>query len=153
MQQGRSSETDRRRRATKRAALAQADQSRRRLIDDLERLCTDAGISQRALAEESGLGQPYVSRILAGKARPTLETYARLAGALGADLATRLYPNSGPPIRDRHQALILEALLARLHPRWHPFLEVAVRHPARGNIDALLHEPRASVAIAVEIQS
>lgn len=54
-----------------------------------------------------------------------METYARLAAALGADLSARLYPNTGPAIRDRHQAGIPEALLALLHPRWRPHTEVA----------------------------
>ena len=95
----------------------------------------------------------YVARILNGEERPTLETYAKLAAVLGTDLSARLYPNTGPTIRDRHQARILEGLLVRLHPRWHPYPEVAVRQPARGWIDAVLHEPRESLVVAVEIQS
>jgi hypothetical protein len=37
----------------------------------------------------------YLRRIMAGKASPTIETYAKLAVPLGADLSTRLYPNTG----------------------------------------------------------
>jgi hypothetical protein len=48
---------------------------------------------------------------------------------------------------------MLEALLEHLHPRWHPFTEVAVRRPSRGWIDAVLHEPREAVAVASELQS
>jgi transcriptional regulator with XRE-family HTH domain len=146
-------EVERRRRAAAREAVARAAAARRRIVEDLERLLADGGISQRVLAQESGVPQPYLSRILAGKARPTLETYTRLAASLGADLAARVYPNTGPAIRDRLQATILEALLAGLHPRWRPFSEVAVRHPARGFIDAVLHDPRAGIAVATEVQS
>lgn len=90
---------------------------------------------------------------MAGKAKASLETYARLAIPLGADLSTRLYPNTGPLIRDRHQARILEALLQELHPRWRAATEAGVRQPVRGWIDAVLHDPRERRILAVEIES
>ena len=124
-----------------------------RLVDDLRRLCEDAGISQRQLARATGIGSSYLSRILRGQARPSVETYAALGAALGADLAARLYPTTGPAVRDRHQAPILECLLGMIHPRWHPFTEVAVRKPSRGWIDVALHEPRENVLVATEIES
>ncbi len=123
------------------------------LAEDLRRLREDAGISRSALASASGVDLSYLCRIEEGRGRPSLETYARLATALGLDLAARLYPNTGPAIRDRHQARMLEALLDQLHPRWHPFTEVAVRRPSRGWIDAALHEPREKVLVASELQS
>lgn len=92
-------------------------------------------------------------RIEHGSERPSLKTCAQLAAALGADLSVRLYPNTGPAIRDRHQAKILEALLAVLHPRWHAFPEIAVRRPSRGWIDLGIHEPRSRTLVATEIQS
>jgi hypothetical protein len=90
---------------------------------------------------------------MAGTVSPTLETYAKLAVPLGGDFAARLYPNTGPLIRDRHQGRILEALLAQAHPRWRPTTEVGVRQPARGWIDLALHDPREGVILAVEIES
>ena len=95
----------------------------------------------------------FLARIVRGTVRPSLSTYARVAIPLGADLAARLYPNTGPLIRDRHQAAMLEALLGVLHPRWRAFTEVAVHRPDRGWIDAVLHEPRDALAVASEIQS
>ncbi len=95
----------------------------------------------------------YLARIENGTATPSLETYARLAAALGADLSVRLYPNTGPTIRDRHQAPILEALLAAVHPRWHAYPEIAVRSPSRGWIDVGLHDARGRIVVATEIQS
>jgi transcriptional regulator with XRE-family HTH domain len=133
--------------------MRQAARLRASFADDLGRLVGDAGVSQRALAEASGLPQPYISRIIRGTARPTLEASARLAAALGADLQLRLYPNTGPAIRDRHQAGILEAVIAERHPRWTPFTEVAVRRPSRGWIDLALHDARESTIVAGEIQS
>ena len=126
---------------------------RRRLADDLSRLADDAGITPTELARAAALNRSYVSRTLDGLAQPTLETYARLAAVLGADLSARLYPNTGPAIRDRHQATIVEGLLAQLHPRWQSYPEVRVREPARGWIDLALHDMRASLAVATEVQS
>jgi len=94
----------------------------------------------------------YVHRILTETSEPSLDTYARLATALGADLSARLYPNTGPRLRDHTQAPMLEHLLATRHPRFGAFTEVLVRRPSRGAIDALLHEPREPVAIASELQ-
>ena len=127
--------------------------ARNGLAEDLLRLCEDAGVSQRALARGSGVSQAYIARILAGRSAPSIETYARLAIPLGADLSARLYPTTGPTIRDRHQARILEGLLGTLDKRWHPFTEVAVRRPGRGWIDCALHDARAQVLVAAEIQS
>jgi transcriptional regulator with XRE-family HTH domain len=135
------------------AAARTSTRTRARLAEDLANLCADAGVSQAALARASGVPQPYICRILAGSAGPSLETYVRLAVALGADLGVRLYPNTGPAIRDRHQAPILEGLLGVLHPRWGAFTEVAVRRPSRGWIDAVLHEPRERLLLPTEIQS
>jgi transcriptional regulator with XRE-family HTH domain len=121
--------------------------------EDLRRLRGDAGVSRAQLAAAAGVDLAYVCRIEDGRERPSLDVIVRLAMVLGADVSTRLYPNTGPSIRDRHQARILEALLAHLHPRWRAYPEVAVRRPSRGWIDAVLHEPRAGIIVATEIQS
>lgn len=123
------------------------------MVEDIDRLCADAGITLTALARSAGVSHGHLSRVLAGKASPTIELYAKLAIPLGADLSTRLYPNTGPMIRDRHQARILEALLHLRHPRWQPHTEVTVRQPARGWIDLVLYEPREHRLVATEIQS
>ena len=122
-------------------------------MEDIERLCADAGIPLESLSRAADVSPSFLRRIMAGKARPSLETYAKLAIPLGADLATRLYPNTGPTIRDRHQGRMLEALLEVRHPRWLPHTEVAVRKPARGWIDVVLREPRENLLVATEIES
>ena len=126
---------------------------RRRLVEDLGRMREDAGVSLAALARAAGVPGAYVWRIFNGNERPSIETYARLASVLGADLSARAYPNSGPTIRDRHQARIEEALLREAGPRWRPLTEVGVRQPVRGWIDLALHEPREQVVVATEIES
>lgn len=116
-------------------------------------MAADAGISHAALAREAGISPGYLADILAGKERPSLETYARLAVPLGADLATRLYPNTGPTIRDRHQARILEHLLEVRAPRYRAWTEVGVTRPARGWIDVVFEDERDARLIATEIES
>jgi transcriptional regulator with XRE-family HTH domain len=123
------------------------------LSEDLTRFREDAGVSRTRLAREAGVDRRYLDRIEQGVAHPSIETYQRLAAALGADLSTRLFANTGPAIRDRLQAPILEMLLRDRHPRWDPFTEVSVRRPSRGWIDVVLHDARARVLVAGELQS
>lgn len=130
-----------------------ADRIYRGLADDIRKMREDAGLPRRALARAAGVDPAYLRRLEEATARPTFETYARLAGPLGGDLSAHFYPNTGPTIRDRHQARILEWLLSQLHPRWHRYTEVGVRRPARGRIDLLLHESTEACLIAAEIQS
>ncbi len=125
----------------------------RALATDIRHLREDAGVSQAALAREAGISQGLLSIVEAGKVRPTVETLSAIAAALGADLSVRLYPNTGPAIRDRFQARMVEALLGTLHPRWRPFVEVAVHRPVRGSIDVVLGDPKAGLLVATEIES
>jgi len=134
-------------------ARRQADRVHRLLGDDVRRLREDAGATRALLAAEAGADLAYLCRIEDGRERPSIDTYAKLALALGSDLSSRIYPNTGPAIRDRHQARILEALLELAHPRWHGYPEVGVRHPARGWIDVVLHASRERELVATEIQS
>jgi transcriptional regulator with XRE-family HTH domain len=120
---------------------------------DVARLRSDAGLPRTELARAAGIDQSYLARIELGAARPSSVVCARIAVALGADLSQRLYPNSGPIVRDRHQAPITEALLGSAHPRWRRYLEVSVRQPSRGWIDVALHDPTQRLLVAVEVQS
>jgi transcriptional regulator with XRE-family HTH domain len=120
---------------------------------DVRRLREDAGVRRSELARAAGLDPSYVTEIEDGVARPSFETCVRLSLALGADLSSRLYPTTGPAIRDRHQAAIVEATLRALHPRWKAFTEVAVQRPSRGWIDMGLYDHAANLFVATEIQS
>jgi transcriptional regulator with XRE-family HTH domain len=134
--------------------------ARRRSRDQLQALASemralreDAGISQRAVARAAGLAQSSLSGIEGGRTEPSLETLGRLAAVLGCDLSVRLFPNTGPAIRDRFQARIVEALIGALHSRWTPRLEVPVQRPARGVIDVVLEDRVTELAIATEVHS
>jgi transcriptional regulator with XRE-family HTH domain len=121
--------------------------------EDIRRLRGDAGITRRGLAAAAGVDPSYLGRIELGTARPSLETCARLALALGADLSSRLYPNTGPLIRDHHQGAIAQSLIAVAHPSWKRLAELAVRRPSRGWIDLGLHHESQRILVATEIQS
>jgi transcriptional regulator with XRE-family HTH domain len=123
------------------------------LARDLLVFREDAGISQRRLSRLSGISQGHVSRIEAGASAASLETYNRLAVALGADLSVRLYPGTGPSLRDRHQIRIADHLLASLGSGWTAHPEVPVWRPVRGWIDLVLVDLAAGAIVAVEIES
>lgn len=121
--------------------------------EDLRRQRLDAGLSIRALAIAGGVDPSHLARIELGVARPSPETMARLSLALGSDLVARMYPNTGPLVRDHFQAPIASALLASVHPTWDRYAELAVRRPSRGWIDNAFHHREQGVLVATEIQS
>ena len=135
-------------------AVANATAKRHaRLAEDLLGQREDAGVSRRQLAAASGVDVRYLARIEAGRESPSLATYQRLAAALGADLHARIYPNTGPSLRDRHSARMLETLLEPLHARWQRYTELGVTRPHRGWIDLGLHDPIGHQFVASELQS
>jgi transcriptional regulator with XRE-family HTH domain len=131
----------------------QTEHLARQLGGEIAQQREDAGLSRRALAAAAGIHHSLLDRVEDGHVRPSNETYLRLAAALGADFRAHLYPNTGPAIRDRFQAPILDGLLGMLAHRWQPFPEAAVRRPARGWVDLALHDPTAELLVATEIES
>ena len=65
------------------------------LAVDLARLREDAGVSRTRLAAEAGVDRRYLDRIEAGTERPSIETYQRLAAALGRTSAPGSTPTPG----------------------------------------------------------
>ncbi len=120
---------------------------------DLRTLREDAGVTLTATARAAGIDRSHLRRIELGDRGASLGVLVAISTALGARLSVKTYPDTGPRIRDRHQAAMLEALLAILHPRWKRLLEVAVHRPARGFIDAVLSDPDARIVVATEVQS
>lgn len=58
----------------------------------LAELRNSKGLSQRELAELSGIQQPAISRIESGRASPHLSTLCKLAEALGCTLSIEFVP-------------------------------------------------------------
>ena len=120
---------------------------RARLAEDLRRLREDTGASQAEVARLAGVSPSLLSKLEAGEFKPSLETYGR------ADLASRVYPQTGPRIHDRHQIRMAEVVIGALHARWRVTPEVAVRRPVRGWIDLALEDAARQLIVATELES
>lgn len=103
-----------------------------RVGDEVLRLRLDAGVSLRELGASTGLDPSHLARIEKGQANASLEALTAISVALGADLSLRFYAGTGPRIRDRFQAPMVEALLRSLDARWAARLEVPIPRPVRG---------------------
>jgi len=113
----------------------------------------DANVSVAELSRATGVTAGHLWRIEAGQANPSMEVLIAVGVALGADLGVRYFPGPGPRIHDRFQAPMVEALIRSLDPRWRVQLEVPVTKPARGVIDAVLHDTTSPLFVATEVHS
>jgi transcriptional regulator with XRE-family HTH domain len=127
-----------------------ADDLRRRLGQDLRRFRLDAGLSIRSVASAAGMDPSHLSLIERGLREPSLAALTAIAAVLGLDVGLRLYPTTGPTIRDRHQAPIVETVIRSLDSTWRKAVEVRVRSPARGVIDLVIVR---EAVVAVEVHS
>jgi transcriptional regulator with XRE-family HTH domain len=126
---------------------------RRAIGSSLRDLRTDAGLTIAAVANAAGIDPTFLSRIERGDRAASVGTLVTTGAVLGADLSVRLFPSSGPRIRDRFQAPMIEAFLRELHARWIRDPEVIVTKPSHGVIDLLLLDMRQRLAVASEFQS
>jgi transcriptional regulator with XRE-family HTH domain len=125
----------------------------RAVVGEIDHLRRDAGMSIRRLAHEAAIDPGYLSQLFAGSRSPSTAVLVALTSVLGADLSVRVYPTTGPIVRDAVQARIGEELLRMVAPSWRRSIEVPVYRPARGFIDIVFDEPTLAIAIATEIQS
>jgi transcriptional regulator with XRE-family HTH domain len=107
---------------------------------EIDRARKEANLSMRAIATGSGIDVAHLSRVVAGKASLSQDALVAVAAALGFHASLKLFPTTGPRIRDHLQTLMIEAILAILDPRWVPRLEVPVWRPIRGVIDLILQD-------------
>lgn len=112
----------------------------------------ESGISQAKVAAAAGIDRGHLSRIERGLAQPSIDVLVAIAATLGADVGIRLFPGSGPRIKDRLQAPMVDALIRELHPRWRPLPELAVPK-ARGFIDLAIGLRDGTVGVACEAHS
>lgn len=136
-----------------RLARSRGRDLRRRVGGQLAELREERQLSLRELGQAVGVHPSVVARAEAGDANITLDTLAAIATALGAEPSLRLYPTTGPRLRDHLQVRLIETLLAALHPRWQTRLEVPVYRPVRGVIDLVLTEPAAGELVGAEAHS
>jgi len=137
----------------RRLARARAREVRRHVGAQLLDAREERDLSQRAVAASAGVSRSQLGKAELGDANLTLERLSALATALGTEVSVRLYPSTGPRLRDHVQVRLIETLLAALHSRWQARLEVPVYRPARGVIDVVLVEPRGAEIIGGEAHS
>src|SRR5262245_52075617 len=132
--------------------LARRERDLRRTIGtQIRTIREDAGLTRTELARGAGIDRAHVVRIETGDARASVEVLLAIGAALGSDLGVRYFPGSGPRLRDRFQAPMIEALIRILDPAWLAQPELPVGRPRRGVIDVALH--RQPDTIATEAQS
>ena len=120
---------------------------------ELRRMREDAGLTKVAVARAAGIDPTYLGYIEAGEREASLAVISRVSAVLGADLSVRVYPNSGPRLRDRHQIRMIEAFLTMLPASWDRHLEVPVYRPVRGVIDVVIAHLPSGRIVSVEAQS
>lgn len=125
----------------------------RRLGESIRSLREDAGLTQATVAREARVNQSHLSRIETGLAEPSILVLRRLATVLGADLAVRVYPNTGPRIRDRLSVPMTNELLRVTRAHWAARLELPVYQPVRGVIDAVLESRTGPTTLETELHS
>lgn len=81
-----------------------------RLGRRIRELRLSAGMSQETLAEKAGISPNTVSRIEGGLTEMYVETFRKLAQALGADAGGLLCREDKPDSRDRH----IKSILSRM---------------------------------------
>jgi transcriptional regulator with XRE-family HTH domain len=130
-----------------------AEASLRTVGTQLQQLREDAGLPKSVVARAAGIDPTYLGYIEAGERAAGLAVLVRMAAALGADLSVRVYPTSGPPIRDRIQARMVDAFLAWLPADWDRHVEVPVYRPVRGIVDVVIVRRASGRVVGIEAHS
>jgi transcriptional regulator with XRE-family HTH domain len=132
-------------------AIADRQQAARASVAaELRRVVATEQVSLRAIGRAAGVDPGHLSRVIRGQAALSPDALVAVATSLGYDLSVRLFESTGPRIRDRVQARMIDALLGVLHERWLPRLEVAVYRPVRGVIDVVLQDQETWDVVAGE---
>lgn len=126
---------------------------RRSIGEELRRVRLEADLSLRAVGRAAGIDPSHLARVEAGDRELSQAALIATAAALGHLVSFRLFPSTGPRVRDHMQTLMIEALLAILDPRWIARLEVAVYRPVRGVIDVVLRDRLTPDIVAGEAHS
>lgn len=60
------------------------------LIQKLSKSINDKGITKKGVSDRSGISEPTLHKVLSMKAKPTLETFVKLAEASGHEVVLRV---------------------------------------------------------------
>ena len=120
---------------------------------ELQRARMESGLSIRRVGREAGVDPSHIRRVELGLSALSQDALVAVSAVVGHDVSVRLYPSSGPRVRDHVQVRMLEALLRALHPRWRQQLEVPVYRPVHGVIDVVLDDRDARTVVSGEAHS
>lgn len=139
--------------AIQRLATSRSRELRRSVGSQLLDLREERELGRREVCTEAGLHRSWLAKGETGDGNLTLDALARIATVLGATASVRLYPATGPRLKDHLQAQLIEALLGILDQRWRARLEVPVYEPARGVVDIVLVDSREGELVSGEAHS
>jgi transcriptional regulator with XRE-family HTH domain len=128
-------------------------ESRLAVAAEIRRVRLHENVSLRRLGQAVGVDPSHLARVESGARAASLDALVAAAAGLGHDVSVRLFPATGPRVRDHLQARMVEALLTALHPRWTARLEVAVYRPVHGVIDLVLQDRETGDLVAAEAHS
>jgi transcriptional regulator with XRE-family HTH domain len=124
---------------------------RQRIADELSNARLSAGLSVREVARTVGVGASRIERAERGEARSlTVDLAARIAPAVGLQLAASLHPN-GDPVRDRAHLALLARFRKRLHPslRWRTEVPMPISGDLRA-ADGTIEGPFGTILVEAE---
>ena len=130
-----------------------AEASLRSIGAQFLQLREDAGLPKSVVARAAGIDPTYLGYVEGGERAASLAVLTRIAAALGADFSARVYPTSGPPIRDRIQARMVDAFLTSLPADWDRHVEVPVYRPVRGIVDVVIVRRATGRIVSIEAHS
>lgn len=75
-----------------------ADDTSTLLAGNIKRLREESGLSQKALAEQSGVPRPTIAHLESGQANPTLSVVLKVAASLGVSVDGLVDPGEAPVV-------------------------------------------------------
>lgn len=137
-----------------RLAIHDGDRQLRRTCirfgEEIREIRLRAGVSQAALARAIGVARSVICHMEQGDPNVSSRIRSRAVAALGADFRIAVFPGGAPLIHDAAHARIVEAILRRCHPSWHPTVEAPVPGVGRRSTDIRLDRGPDVVLMEVE---
>jgi DNA-binding XRE family transcriptional regulator len=141
-------------RGISRLAINDGDRQLRRTCirfgEEIRAIRLRAGVSQAALARAIGVARSVICRMEQGDPAVSSRIRARGVAAMGGDFRIAVYRDGTPLIHDAAHARIVEAVLGRCDPNWHPTVEAPVPGPGRRSTDIRLDRGGETVPMEVE---
>lgn len=107
------------------------------------------GDTRKVVGARAGVSADSVRRVEIGDPHVQLNTLCGVGEAVGLDVVVRVYPRSGPSLRDAGQLTVAQILRSVAHRTWH--FEVEVSAGVHGEaIDVCMFGPTEILAIEID---